>query len=430
MIRPRLSRHLGLLAGLLTAAFTATACATPGPAAPATPSAAGGQVNPVIAWNRTLLEIQAIPGAQPGTVHPTRALAIMHAAIYDAVNAIDGHHRPYLVHVTAPGPASQEAAATAAADTTLLALYPAQKTLLDTRAASALAQIPDGPVKQAGIDLGRDVATRVLAARAHDHSEAPARAYAPGTAPGYYQPTPPKLAPPVFTGWAGVTPFTLTRPDQYRPPPPPALASTAYATAFNEVKTVGASTGSRRSDDQTQQGMFWSAPIQNYWNQIAQTVTEAQHSSVADTARTFALLNLGLADDVIGFYDAKYTYHLWRPITAIHNASTAANPATTPDPSWTPLTATAPDPSYPGAHSTISATAATILTALYGPAVHFSVTSPSLPGVTRGFASFTAASDEAGLSRIYAGQHTRIDHTAGQDLGTHIANHVLTTTAQ
>ena len=425
-------RHLTLLVVLLTAALAATACSnasTTTTASTASAPTSGAAVNPVIAWNRTLLEIQAIPGAQPATVHPTRSLAIMHAAVYDAVNAIDGRHRGYLVDVKPAGPASEEAAAAAAADTTLLALYPTQQALLDARLASSLAEIPDSPVKQAGIDLGRDVARRVLALRDHDGSDTAVPAFVAGPAAGDYQPTPPKLAPPVFSGWARVTPFTLTRPDQFRPPPPPALTSAAYAEAFNEIKTLGTASGSSRTDDQTQQGMFWNAPIQNYWNQIAQTVAEQRHASVPDSARMFALLNLGVADSVIAFYDAKYTYHLWRPITAIRNATTATNPATAPDPAWTPLSPTAPDPSYPGAHSTISATAAAILTSLYGPAVHLAVTSPVLAGVTRNFDSFAAASDEAGLSRIYAGQHTRIDHTAGQDLGNTIAAHVLTTTA-
>jgi membrane-associated phospholipid phosphatase len=143
------------------------------------------------------------------------------------------------------------------------------------------------------------------------------------------------------------------------------------------------------------------------------------------SARTLALLDLGLADATIALYDAKYAYRLWRPITAIRLADTDGNPDTEPDPTWTPLTTTPTDPSYPGAHSVISATAATVLAAAYGDHVSFTATSPTLPGVTRTFGTLHDAAIEAGLSRIYAGVHTRLDHNAGLTLGTQVGQYTL-----
>ena len=149
-------------------------------------------------------------------------------------------------------------------------------------------------------------------------------------------------------------------------------------------------------------------------------------ANLPTTARLFAALNLSFADSAIAFYDAKYTYRLWRPVTAIRLADTDGNPNTVADPGWLPLAGnTAADPSYPGAHSTISAAGADVLASFYGDKQQFSLTSPALPGVTRSFTGFSAAAEEAGLSRIYSGQHTRIDHVAGQKLGHDVAGFVL-----
>jgi membrane-associated phospholipid phosphatase len=247
-----------------------------------------------------------------------------------------------------------------------------------------------------------------------------------GTNPGDYASTPPNFPTPVFTTWGQVSPFVLERGDQFRPTPPPALTSDAYAAAINEVQSLGSVTSTTRTAEQTEIGKFWNPPIQNFWNQIAATVALAHHSDLPTTARLFAALNLSFADSVIAFYDAKYTYQLWRPVTAIRLADTDGNPDTVADPSWLPLAGnTAADPSYPGAHSTISAAGADVLARFYGDGQLFSVTSPVLPGVTRSFTSFSAAAEEAGVSRIFSGQHTRLDHVAGLGLGHQVAGFVL-----
>jgi hypothetical protein len=392
-------------------------------------AAVAPSVNPVVQWNRTLLQIVRTPGAQGATVHPSRSFAILHAAIYDAVNSIDRTYIPYLVRLRgAPRSASQDAAAAAAAHDVLAALYPSFRARLDAQLQQSLAQIPDGEHKTAGVRIGQTVADRVLALRSNDRSDAQPMPYVFGTAPGDYQSTPPNFPPqPQFTHWSHVTPFALERPSQFRPGPPPALTSDAYGDAFNEVKSLGIANSTAASADQALTGRFWNGAIQNYWNEIAQTASAARHLTTAQNARLFALLNLTLADGVIAFYDAKYTYNFWRPVTAIRAADTDNNPATGADPNWLPeVGKTGADPSYPGAHGVISAAGAAVLTAFFGDdPFDFSVTSEVLPGAERSFRRFGDAAQEASLSRIFAGQHFRFDQTAGERLGREVAAFVV-----
>jgi hypothetical protein len=385
-----------------------------------------GSGQPVIDWNEIQLSIVNTPGAQPANIQPTRNFAIVDAAIYDAVNAIDRTHEPYLISVRAPRDASETAAANAAARTALDELYPAEQSTIDAQYVAELAKVADGPAKDQGIGIGDQVAADLLAIRANDGSSITPAPFVPGTAPGDFRPTPPNFPIPVFTTWGQVTPFVLDSGSQFRPVPPPALTSDAYADAINEVQSLGSATSTTRTPEQTEIGKFWNPPIQNFWNQIADEVATAHHTDLPTTARLFAALNLSFADSAIAFYDAKYTYQLWRPVTAIRLADSDGNPNTVADPNWLPLAGNTPaDPSYPGAHSTISAAGADVLASFFGDNQSFAVTSPALPGVTRSFDSFSAAATEAGLSRIYAGVHTRLDHVAGLTLGHDIANFVL-----
>ena len=297
--------------------------------------------------------------------------------------------------------------------------------MLDQQLASELATIPNGAGKQQGIQVGHAVAARLIAIRANDGSTATSSPFVPGNQPGNYRLTPPKFAAPVFTNWGNVTPFVLNNAAQFRPGPPPALTSQVYAQALNEVKSLGQNTSTTRTADQTVIGKFWAGPIWNTWNEIAENAALAHHTNLETTARMFAVLNLSFADSTIAFYDAKYHYQLWRPVTAIRLANTDGNPATVGDPTWTPLAVTALDPSYPGAHSTISAAGATVLSAFFGNQDQIRVTSDVLPGVIRTFTSYNDVATEAGLSRIYAGQHTRIDVGAGSELGQAVAQFVL-----
>ena len=416
-------RHITIAGAMAaTAAFTGGVLAGPAGAVP--PVAAKAPGNVVVEWNQTLLSLVQTPGAQPATIQPTRDFAIMSAAVYNAVDAITGTHAQYRTHLHAGRAASRVAAAAQAAHDVLVAMFPASAGSLDGELSADLAAVAAGPARAAGVEVGAEAARDMLALRANDGATATPPPYQTTGAAGDYRPTPPGFAAPVFTHWGAVTPFVLRRGDQYRPAPPPALDSPQYAAAISEAETLGRDTSTIRTNQQTTIAKFWAGPIQNYWNAITDEIVVTRHANIDESARTLALLDLGVADATIALYDAKYTYRLWRPVTAIRLADTDGNPLTTADPTWTPLATTPPDPSYPGAHSTVSSAAATILTSLYGN-VAFTVTSPVLPGVTRTFGDFHDAVSEAGQSRIYAGIHTRLDHEAGLQLGRKVARFAL-----
>jgi len=384
-------------------------------------------VSQVVQWNRTLLVIVRTPGAQPATIHPTRSFAIMHAAIYDAVNAIEGTHQPYLVRLGASHFASQEAAAAAAAHEVLVKLYPSSQATLDAQLQQALAQLPNRG-KTDGISIGNTVADRILASRNNDGSNAQPIPYVFGNASGDYQSTPPNFPKqPQFTHWSRVTPFALESASQFRPGGPPRLTGDRYSDAFDQVKLLGIAGSTTAAPDQALTGRFWNGAIQNYWSEIAQTASLAHSLTTAQNARLFALLNLSFADGVIAFYDAKYTYNFWRPVTAIRAAAADGNPDTEADPNWLPEVGnTTPDPSYPGAHAVISAAGAEVLISFFHTDhLEFSVTSEVMPGVERSFTSFPAAAEEATLSRIFAGVHFLFDLTTGQRLGSDIADFIV-----
>jgi membrane-associated phospholipid phosphatase len=424
------------------AAFVAAAAVVAGVAAPTAAAAAAtgrhgaspptsvafspGSGQSVVDWNRELISILGTPGAQPATVHPTRSFAILQAAEYDAVVSITRVAPPYVFSVHAASGARPDAAADQAAHDVLAALYPAQKSGLDQMLAAQLAAIPDTPGKQQAIRVGASVARLLIDLRATDGSAVTPPPFVPGTNPGDYRPTPPNFPAPVFTNWGTITPFALDSGQQFRPPAPPPITGPAYAGALNQVKSLGQDTSTTRTADETTQAQFWGAsPIWNVWNEVAQKLAVARHASLERTVTVFENLDLTLADATIALYDAKYHYLVWRPVTAIELGDTIGNPGITGDPTWLPLAVTAPDPSYPGAHATISQAAATVLAAFYGDHQHLTVTSDGDPGVTRSFGSFQAAANEATLSRLFAGQHTMIDLVAGQHLGHQVAQFVI-----
>jgi membrane-associated phospholipid phosphatase len=384
--------------------------------------------NPVVQWNRELLALVRTPGAQPATIHPTRSFAIMHAAIYDAVNAIDGTHHPYLIQTRQISPGtSEEAAADAAAHQVLITLYPSHQSTIDAAFQQSLAQIPSGRNRDAGVALGVSVANEILALRSNDGSGIKPGSPVFGTKPGIYESTPPNFPKPQFTGWSRVTPFVLLQANQFRSAPPPSLTDAAYTNAFDEVKFLGVAHSTAASLEQQLVGRFWNGAIQNYWNEIAQTAALAHKLSTAQSARLFALLNFSFADGVIAFYDGKYTYNFWRPVTAIRAAASDGNPDTAANTSWLPEVGnTTPDPSYPGAHAVIASAGQAVLAAFFGTdQFSFNVTSEVMAGVQRLFQTFSGAAEEASVSRIYAGVHFRTDLIAGTQLGAEVADYVV-----
>jgi hypothetical protein len=355
---------------------------------------------------------------------------MLHVAIFDAVNAIDRTYAPYAVKLPKLSrAASVWAAADEAAHDVLVSLYPTFSSLLDAELQQDLDEIPDSRHKAEGVAVGEAVATAILALRADDGSGVTLPPFVPTNQPGEYQLTPPNFAPADFIQWSRVTPFAIASAGEFLPAPPPELTSERYTRSFDEVKSLGLITSTTRTPDQTQIGKFWNGNIQDFWNEIAQTAAVEHQLGIVRSAHLFALLNISMADTVIAFFEAKYTYDLWRPVTAIQMAGTDNNARTEPDTAWIPLsTKTAPDPSYPGAHSAISTAAGWVLRTELGDQISLDVTSESLPGVTRHFDSFSDAAVEAGLSRIYAGQHFRFDHEAGEQLGNHVAHSVLRST--
>jgi hypothetical protein len=418
---------VGIAVGVTAASAVSAATTSNGKEAAAPPAGGASGAIPV-AWNQELLHIVQTPGAQPATIHPTRSFAILGAAMYDSVVSITKDDRPYLFTVPAAKGARVDAAAAQAGHDTLAALYPKFQPELNSQLATELAAIPDGTAKQDGIKVGQSVAAKLLGIRANDGSAATPPAFVAGTQPGDFRPVPPAFAAPVFTGWASVTPFVLDKASQFRPEAPPAVTSVAYANALNEVKSLGQNTSTTRTADETVQAKFWAGPIWNTWNEIADNAALAHHTNLETTTRLLATLNLTFADGVIAFYEAKYHYAVWRPITAIRLGDSIGNMDIKGEPTWTPLATTPADPSYPGAHSVISSAGATVLSSFFGnggDGGQIQVTSDVLPGVTRTFDNYQAIATEAGLSRIFAGVHTRLDHESGLGLGRDVANLVL-----
>jgi membrane-associated phospholipid phosphatase len=380
----------------------------------------------VIEWDQVLLDETVANKVSPA-VFP-RDAAIMSAAVYDAVNSIDGSYTPYFVDIKAPRGASLEAAAAQAAHDTLSGLFPADRATFDATLATDLAAIPPGRVRL-GAAVGQAVAQQILAWRSTDGFNTPAT-YVPGTAPGDWQPTPPAYAAAAFPQIATMTPFCIPSDSAFRPGPPPDLTSPEYAAGYNELMAIGAANSTTRTPDQTTTALFWAdgpdtITIGGYWDEIAQEVAQQQGNSLVQDARLFAQLHLATADAVIGIWDAKYTYGFWRPVTAIRDGNADGNPDTAGDSTWMPLLTTPNHPSYVSGHTGLSGAAAVALASFCGTDnISFSLGSPTAPGVIHSFTSFSAAAQEVGQSRIYAGIHWPWDVQNGLALGEQVGQYV------
>jgi MYXO-CTERM domain-containing protein len=379
----------------------------------------------VTQWNQVAIQAVKTAGLTPNT--GTRALAITQIAVYDALTAIERKYEPY--HdgkLVVPNPVSPEAAALAAANYALVVLFPAQRTLLNQQLATDLQKLPKGAARDNGVKLGQAAAGDILQLRAAgSDGSLNAPAY-PGDATtlGKWRPTPPKNLAAQDPGWGTVTPFAIPSASAYRPAAPPAITTAAYATDFEEVRALGAATGSTRTTDQTTIAQFWVFPTHIPYNAIARQISAARGLSLFDNARLFALLNIALADARIAAWDAKYSYGAWRPITAITSPTDDGNTGTTEDPTWLPLLETPNHPEYPSGHSTTGAAGATVLASWFGDEVDFSVASDSLPDTTRVFASLWQSAKENGRSRIYGGIHFQYANAAGLTLGQTIGQYV------
>ncbi len=418
---------------------------SPVQATPASPSlAADRQANPVLQWNTIAAELMT----DPGPVIDSRAFAILHAAIHDAVNGVERRYQPYTADLTSPG-ASVEAAVAAAAREVLIALSPSRRNQVEARYVAALAAIQDGAPKTKGVSLGRRAAKANLQRREGDRVPAgpwPPQTgpitrpvYVPTGEPGNYDFTPPFDRPPfgpiaLFPGWGRMEPFVAGTAKQ-RLEGPDALASREYARDLNRLKLIGRRDSPTRTPEQTEIARFWFEEFPT-WNQIANRVIRRRGLDPWEAARILALMHFAAADAGFACFEAKYRFRFWRPFTAIRRAAEDGNPRTIADARWLPLLWTPldgrpqtflipPIPEYPSAAATIASAAAAVLSAHLGDHVTFEATSLTLPGVTRRFDSFRNAAEEAGMSRVYGGIHfdraVRDGHRLGHAVGGEVA---------
>ncbi len=386
--------------------------------------------NVVLQWNRVLQETLATPGQQPATIFQTRSYAMMHAAIFDAVNSIDGSYTPYLMDVPGSRRASQEAAAAQAAHDVLVALYPTRASVFAVELNDSLNGISWFRAAQ-GMRVGRTAAERLLATRATDNWNVTPPAYILSLTPGNWQLAPGNTVA-TFTHYPGVVPFAIGSVTRFASNPPPAMTSAEYARDFNEVKEIGSATSTTRTADQTLVARLWAGvnatpglPM-GVWNNVARTVAIQRNTTTAENARLFALLNISLHDTLQTTFAGKFQYGLWRPVTAIRRADEDGNPDTAPDVNWTSLITAPPYPAYPGNVAAVGTAPATILSLFFGrDDIRFQHTWGGANGTTRSYTGFNQMANEAERARVYGGIHYTFDQVAGQAAGRNVANFVF-----
>jgi hypothetical protein len=434
----------------------------------------------VVRWNQIAIDASGAdhegPREQLGPGRSSRAIAIVHIAIFDALNAAVGGYESYTGLRRVYSAPSLKATIAQAAHDTLVAMFPAQTATFDAALAEDLARVRDRRAKYEGVRLGKRAAAAILALRADDGSQhdepligtVPGTDYVPGDEPGVWRMDPISQLPVALGAhWGEVTPFVLESADQFRVPPPPALSSPEYTAAFNEVLALGGdddTTPSLRTDDQTQAGIYWAydgtptlcAPPRLY-NQIAVQIAKEQGSDLIQTARLLALVNTAMSDAGVAIWESKYFYAFWRPVTGIREADPGTGPSllgdgnddTLGDVNFSPLGApasnvlagvnfTPPFPAYPSGHAGFGGALFQTLRRFYRTdAIAFTFVSDEFNGVTldnegnprpllpRSFTSLSQAEEENGQSRIYLGIHWSFDKTAGIAQGRAIARYVL-----
>ena len=382
--------------------------------------AGGPPANPVLEWNQIFVD--ALIATSPPNIASPRLGAIVHAAVFDAYNGVDRRYTPLFVEGRAPDGASAEAAVTAAAYTTLAALFPSRQTsALEPAYSAAIDALRERcppattPARvcetriQDGLDWGADVAHAILAMRATDGFSSSYPAFVGGTAIGQWRPTPPAFGPMASQSLAFTDTFVLASSTQFQPERPRTLASRAFTEDFNAVKALGRRTGSTRTDDQTALAPFWDGSASVHWNQAANQMTQRRHLSVAQSARLFAALNIAMADTVVTIWSAKRFYAsvstevTWRPVTAIALAESDANPETVPDPEWLPLMTTPSHPEYPAGHPSLNGAAAAVLLRHFNDRQIFTLTTVGQP--SRVYTSISRARSDGNNARVWGGMH-------------------------
>jgi hypothetical protein len=378
-------------------------------------------------WNALL---QANIPSNAGIMTP-RYYSMLHVAMFDAANAIEREYTPYHVKIAGAYSASAEAAAAQAAHDVLVALIPGAQATFDSALAARLSRLQPWRA-HFGTALGRKVALRILAWRNNDGSTAPPPYVLPAIA-GLWQPTPPSMAAAQGTHFGEMTPFALPSPTLYFPDRPPTLTSEEYAADFDEVKRLGSASSTERLPDQTLLARLF-APVgyrtQHWaiWNNVARDVARDRSWSLVETARLFALVNTSIHDGLQTSHSAKLVYGLWRPITAIRQASDDLNPLTAADVAWTPLITTPPYPSHPSNQTCVGVSAARALANAVGSdSVTFSATwlgNTGVADVTHNYSSFLQLARDQARSRVFAGIHFTFELTAAEEVCTKVADYV------
>jgi hypothetical protein len=395
-------------AGLVLAAFAVLVLSSP------------ARADTVADWNKHATDALIVTAAQPPTVAFPH-LAMVQGAVYDAVNAIDRRHEPYLAAPRARHWYSKDAAAATAAFRVLAGIVPAQQGALQELYLQSLAGIPPGRARDGGIAVGETAAAVMLAARADDGRFGPFR-FPVGTEPGQWRPVLPAFVNDPNAWLARLRPFLLRSADQFASRGPDPLDSHRYARDFAEVKDVGSLTSTTRTADQTDMARFWVESAAASWNRIARDLAGRQRFGVSGEARLFAMINLTAADAAIACWDDKARWAFWRPITAIREAGTDGNPATEADPEWLPLIATPPYPDHPSGHGCVSGSiVATLQDFFHTDRVRFSSLSAS-SGTSRKFTRFSQAIEEIVDARVYSGIHFRKADEAGARIGRQVAD--------
>jgi hypothetical protein len=378
----------------------------------------------VVAWN-SLAHDLAFGEDQFLTFKGQRALAMMHLAMHDALNAIAPIYEPYAYSGSCRG-AHPIAAAAQAAHDVLAGQYPNQGTTIGAELSRWLDQVTEGEPRTRGIAVGRAAAAAVLAQRDGDGWDF-AGTYQFKDGPGRYQTTPPWGSFVAQPGFRFAKPFVLEDPRQFRPAPPPPLRTFVYARAFREVKKYGAAGSTRRTEDQTGSAVWWMEFAEGSVNRLARQIATGRHLNLWKAARLFAHVGVALYDTYVATWDSKYVYDHWRPYTAIRAADADGNPRTTADATWEPMRPTPPFPEYVSAHAAACAASFGVLQEVFGREESFTMETTTAPeGMpTRTFASFQAAAAECADSRVRLGWHFRYATDAGLALGTQVARHTL-----
>src|SRR5262245_1355657 len=372
-------------------------------------------------WNLTAIEVMKV--ARVAGNPWSRTLAMVHVSMSDAINAVQGRYTRYIATVPDQPGASAEAAASAAARQILVQLYPNQKSIIEEAYAASVKVIPEGSAKAKGVALGEQVAAAIQADRATDGTNVP-DVYRPLTTPGVWVPT----TPPLFAQYARARPWVLKSADQFRPGPPPQLSSTLYARDYNETKSLGGARSTARTPAQSEAVKFWTqANLGPAWQAAARQLSAAKGLGLAENARLFALLNMGVANTFITDWDAKFTYNFWRPVTAIRNGDQDDNDATERDAGWTSFNDTPMHPEYPSQAAIISGTVVAILESVFGPkpVIPFTATDLFDTNVKRQFNNIAEMDEEHSNVRVWGGIHFRNSLYVGYDMGKKSAAYLI-----